>query len=140
MKIIKIFLSMLLVLFIMSCNFPGLMPAMVDLTSQPVSPTNTSSPDTPTPGSTHNEPTPVPITELTISPASGIFESAQLNFVPNIETAGIYVSGIDLPETAELLYRSDRDANWRTGHRMVQIDDGRLAGSLFDLRREQVML
>jgi hypothetical protein len=112
---------------------------MVDLTKQHVSPTrtdvfpSTSSPDATTSSGMDNEPTPIPVTDLTPSPASGIFESAQLSFVPNIETAGVYVSGIDLPEKAELLYRSNEDAVWKKGHPLVRIDDGRLVGSLFEL-------
>ncbi|MBK8780336.1 MAG: right-handed parallel beta-helix repeat-containing protein [Anaerolineales bacterium] len=57
----------------------------------------------------------------------------QLNFYPNIETAGVVVSGVDLPKTAQLLYRQSGEVNWRTGHALMRIDDGRLVGSLFGL-------
>jgi hypothetical protein len=51
----------------------------------------------------------------------------------NIETIGVVVSGTNLPKTAELMYRQSGEANWRTGHPLMRIDDGRLAGSLFGL-------
>ncbi len=57
----------------------------------------------------------------------------QINLYPNIETAGVAVSGVDLPKTAQLLYRQSGEVNWRTGHMLMRIDDGRLVGSLFGL-------
>lgn len=57
----------------------------------------------------------------------------QLNLYPNIETAGVVVSGVDLPKTAQLQYRQSGEVNWRTGHMLMRIDDGRLVGSLFGL-------
>lgn len=57
----------------------------------------------------------------------------QLNLYPNIETAGVVVSGIDLPKTAELFYRLNGEINWRPAHKLMRIDDGRLVGSLFGL-------
>ncbi|MGE5374125.1 MAG: hypothetical protein ACM3XO_03640, partial [Bacteroidota bacterium] len=59
------------------------------------------------------------------------FES--INFVTNIETIGIAVSGAGLPSTAGLSYRQSGEAVWRTGQPLVRIDDGRLIGSLFNL-------
>ena len=56
-----------------------------------------------------------------------------LNLYPNIETAGVTVSGVDLPRNAQLMYRQNGQSTWRTGHALVQIDDGRLVGSLFGL-------
>lgn len=58
---------------------------------------------------------------------------SQLNLYPNIETAGVVVSGTDLPKTANLIYRQTGETNWRTGHPLMRIDDGRLVGSLFGL-------
>ncbi len=58
---------------------------------------------------------------------------SQLNLYPNIETAGVVVSGVDLPKMAQLLYRQSGQTNWRTGHMLMRIDDGRLVGSLFGL-------
>ncbi len=58
---------------------------------------------------------------------------SQLNLYPNIETAGVVVSGVDLPKTAQLQYRQSGEVNWRTGHMLMRIDDGRLVGSLFGL-------
>lgn len=78
-------------------------------------------------------PSPAPIYEPTLTGPTGAFTSAQIEFVANIETAGVYVSGENLPENASLLYRSSTDADWREGHPMIQIDDGRLVGSLFGL-------
>ena len=75
----------------------------------------------------------VPTAESTLTAASGAFAFAELSVVSNIETAGIYISGENLPENADLLYRSSAEANWRRGHPMIQIDDGRLVGSLFGL-------
>jgi len=57
----------------------------------------------------------------------------QLDLYPNIETIGVVVSGVDLPKTAELLYRQNNETIWRTGHPLMRIDDGRLVGSLFEL-------
>ncbi len=78
-------------------------------------------------------PSPAPIYEPTLTSPSGAFASARIELVANIETAGVYVSGENLPENASLLYRSSTDADWREGHPMIQIDDGRLVGSLFGL-------
>ena len=56
-----------------------------------------------------------------------------INFVSNIETIGVAVSGIGLPSTAQLSYRRSGEALWHSGHGLVRIDDGRLIGSLFNL-------
>ena len=56
-----------------------------------------------------------------------------ISFVPNIETAGVVVSGAGLPATAQLFYRRTGDVNWQPGHNLLRIKDGRLAGSLFNL-------
>lgn len=58
---------------------------------------------------------------------------AQMDFVANIETVGVVVSGADLPTTANLSYRKSGDGTWRAGHPLMRIDDGRLVGSLFGL-------
>jgi hypothetical protein len=58
---------------------------------------------------------------------------AQIDFVPNIKTVGVVVSGADLPATANLSYRRSGDATWHPGHPLMRIDDGRLVGSLFGL-------
>ena len=72
--------------------------------------------------------TPLAVSALTIRPAF-----TQISLYPNIETVGVVVSGSDLPETAELMYRQSNDPNWHTGHPLMRIDDGRLVGSLFEL-------
>ncbi|HJR81909.1 MAG TPA: right-handed parallel beta-helix repeat-containing protein [Anaerolineales bacterium] len=64
---------------------------------------------------------------------TGIADSSQLNFYPNIETIGITVSGDNLPPRAQLMYRQSGETSWRPGHPLVRIDDGRLVGSLFGL-------
>jgi hypothetical protein len=51
----------------------------------------------------------------------------------NIETVGIIIGGTALPKSAQLSYRREGESNWRSGHPLVRIDDGRLAGSLFNL-------
>jgi len=56
-----------------------------------------------------------------------------ISFVPNIETAGVVVSGAGLPATAQLFYRRTGDVNWQPGHNLLRIKDGRLIGSLFNL-------
>ncbi len=56
-----------------------------------------------------------------------------INFVSNIETIGVAVSGTGLPPTVELSYRQSSESLWRSGHRLIRIDDGRLIGSLFNL-------
>ena len=56
-----------------------------------------------------------------------------INFVANIETIGVAVSGTGLPSTAELSYRRSGESLWHSGHRLMRIDDGRLIGSLFNL-------
>lgn len=58
---------------------------------------------------------------------------SQIEFVPNIETAGVVVNGVGLPITAELTYRRSGESEWRRGHYLMRIDDGRLIGSLFGL-------
>lgn len=58
---------------------------------------------------------------------------SQIEFVANIETAGVVVSGVGLPKTAELTYRRSGESEWRKGHYLMRIDDGRLIGSLFGL-------
>ena len=61
----------------------------------------------------------------------GVFTG--INFVSNIETIGVAVSGTGLPPTAELSYRQSGESLWHTGHWLMRIDDGRLIGSLFNL-------
>lgn len=56
-----------------------------------------------------------------------------LSIYPNIETAGIVVSGADLPASAQMMYRRMGESTWREGHPLMRIDDGRLVGSLFEL-------
>ena len=62
---------------------------------------------------------------------AAVFNS--INFVPNIETIGVAVSGTGLPATAELFYRQSGETEWRSGHPLMRIKDGRLIGSLFNL-------
>ncbi|HET9911871.1 MAG TPA: right-handed parallel beta-helix repeat-containing protein [Anaerolineales bacterium] len=57
----------------------------------------------------------------------------QLALYPNIETMGVAVNDASLPNTAQFLYRRQGETDWRTGHSLVRIDDGRLIGSLFGL-------
>ena len=56
---------------------------------------------------------------------------SQLSFYPNIETVGVVLSGPVLPKTAQLMYRQSGQTDWREGHPLFCIDDGRLVGSLF---------
>ncbi len=60
-----------------------------------------------------------------------MFNSIQ--FVANLETIGVAVSGTGLPATAELFYRQSGETEWRNGHPLMRIKDGRLIGSLFNL-------
>ena len=55
----------------------------------------------------------------------------QITLIPNIETAGVVVSGFNLSRSAQLLYLRNGETAWRTGHPLTRIDDGRLVGSLF---------
>ena len=71
---------------------------------------------------------------------SGIFmgrvgnqTDATLRLYPNIETMGVAVSDVNLPQTAQLMYRQSGETDWRAGHPLVRIGDGRLIGSLFGL-------
>lgn len=57
----------------------------------------------------------------------------QLALYPNIETMGVVANDVNLPKTAQLMYREQGETVWRTGHPLVRIDDGRLVGSLFGL-------
>lgn len=66
-----------------------------------------------------------------ISTSNTIFEKLEL--YPNIETIGIVVSGPNLPASAQVRYRVNGQAEWQTGHPLMRILDGRLAGSLFGL-------
>ncbi len=65
------------------------------------------------------------------SNAAAVFTA--LDFVANIETVGVAVSGTGLPSTAELFYRPSGETVWRSGHPLTRIGDGRLIGSLFNL-------
>jgi hypothetical protein len=56
-----------------------------------------------------------------------------LRLYPNIETMGVTLKGVNLPRTAELMYRQSGETNWRKGQPLVRIPDGRLVGSLFGL-------
>jgi len=62
-----------------------------------------------------------------------VSSGAVLSLYPNIETMGVVVSGVSLPQSAQLMYRLSSESAWRTGHPLVRIDDGRLVGSLFEL-------
>ncbi len=71
-------------------------------------------------------------------PQAGISSSSQLSFIgltlqANIETAGVVASGANLSPSAELFYRQTGAVDWRRGHPLKRIDDGRLVGSLFGL-------
>ena len=68
---------------------------------------------------------------VSASPPTATF--SQLNLIPNIETVGVALSGVDLPATATMLYRRSDEAAWHAGHPLTRIDDGRLVGSLFNL-------
>ena len=57
----------------------------------------------------------------------------QLTLYPNIETAGVVLNGIALPKSAQLMYYQNGETDWRAGHPLFRIDDGRLVGSLFGL-------
>lgn len=63
--------------------------------------------------------------------SEAVFNS--ITFVANIETIGVAVSGTSLPATAELFYRQSGATEWRNGHPLMRIKDGRLLGSLFNL-------
>lgn len=63
---------------------------------------------------------------------TGVVESP-LHLYPNIETMGVAVSGVNLPQTGALMYRQSGDTDWRAGHPLIRIGDGRLIGSLFGL-------
>ena len=80
----------------------------------------------------------LPFPALPVASASSLTQSSAvvftaINFVPNIETIGVAVSGTGLPQTAELSYRLSGETAWHPGHRLVLIPDGRLIGSLFNL-------
>ena len=71
-------------------------------------------------------------------PQAGISSSSQISFMglnlqANIETAGVVASGSNLSPSAELFYRQTGTFDWRRGHPLKRIDDGRLVGSLFGL-------
>ena len=58
------------------------------------------------------------------SESAAVFMS--IEFVANIETIGVAVRGTGLPATVELFYRQSGEAEWRTGHPLMRIKDGRL--------------
>ncbi|MDO9302048.1 MAG: hypothetical protein Q7T89_11720 [Anaerolineales bacterium] len=64
---------------------------------------------------------------------TGFSAFSKIDLVANIETIGVVVSGSNLPKTAELIYRRDGETDWHSGHPLMRIDNGRLAGSLFGL-------
>src|SRR5215216_4543411 len=47
----------------------------------------------------------------------------RIDFVSNIETIGVAVSGIGLPPTAGLSYRQIGEPFWHSGHQLMRIDD-----------------
>src|ERR1051325_9056916 len=59
--------------------------------------------------------------------------ASPLSLYPNIETVGVALSGLNLPKTAEMMYRQTGETDWRAGHPLIRIGDGRLIGSLFGL-------
>src|ERR1051325_5072063 len=65
------------------------------------------------------------------SNSAAVFGS--LEFVANIETIGVAVSGTSLPSAAQLSYRQTGESVWRTGYQLIRINDGRLISSLFNL-------
>ena len=71
------------------------------------------------------------VPKVVFSAERGSFE--KLGLYANIETIGVVLSGVNLPENAKLLYRQSEEATWRIGHPLMRIDDGRLVGSLFEL-------
>ena len=75
--------------------------------------------------------TPIITRHNRISVSSAVF--TQLDFYANIETIGVVVSGVSLPQRAELKYRQSGEAIWQSGHSLIRVDDGRLVGSLFGL-------
>lgn len=73
-----------------------------------------------------------------ILPSGGVAANSakafsQISFVANIETAGVVVSGVSLPGTAQLYFRRSGELDWHAAHYLMRIDDGRLVGSLFNL-------
>lgn len=76
-----------------------------------------------------------PAPNLSTQQASDFRQAAltQISFVPNIETAGVVVGGVNLPRTTQMFYRRSGEQGWRAGHQLMRIDDGRLIGSLFGL-------
>ncbi len=68
--------------------------------------------------------------------SAGVSVFNSIEFVANIETIGVTVAGTGLPSTAELFYRQQGETEWRNGHPLMRIKDGRLVGSLFHLRPE----
>lgn len=68
-----------------------------------------------------------------VTARSSLAAFSQIALYPNIETIGVVVSGAGLPKKADLMYRQSGEANWRKGHPLMRIDDGRLVGSLFGL-------
>jgi len=57
----------------------------------------------------------------------------KIDLYANIETVGVVVSGTNLSKIAELKYQKDGESDWHSGHPLMRIDNGRLAGSLFGL-------
>ncbi|NNE09240.1 MAG: hypothetical protein HKN20_11820 [Gemmatimonadetes bacterium] len=64
-------------------------------------------------------------------PAAPAF--TDIEFVPNIETIGVTVRGTSLPGKAYMLSRKTGTSIQWPAHPLVHIDNGSLAGSLFDL-------
>jgi len=58
-----------------------------------------------------------------------------LSLYPNIETAGVKLSGENLPGSAKLQFRKTGSASWIEGHPLIKTDDGNLYSSLFSLVR-----
>ncbi len=122
MKAVRALLFSLLIASLAACAYPPRTPgaASTQTDAPPGAAEATVPADRPT------APPPPPVTN-----DPGPF--AGLDMLPNIETAGVVVNGIGLPETAELSYRKSDETAWRRGHPLMRIEDGRLVGSLFGL-------
>ena len=64
---------------------------------------------------------------------AGMATFTSIDFHANIETLGVIVNGINLPSSAELMYRRTDELEWKLGHPLMNIEGKRLVGSLFEL-------
>ncbi len=75
---------------------------------------------------------------LCLISTAGFASFNNIDLTANIETIGVIVDGISLPNSANLSYRISGETSWHNGHELTLIDGNKLAGSLFNLQANTI--